>query len=216
MYSYSRTKHTTYRRISRAVMQAAPVRAHVYVTSTTGGGHATHSLHYLGMGVDFGSKSQAYKDKLAAWLYPLSKYINELIHTKASGGGWYVKNGRRVKGSFYGSTIVRQHINHVHLGMTEAGYKAMIKDPYFKKYLKASHGKLSINLDELDDTEPDETNLPDTADLEDSQDGTTVDNDTEEGAHDEAIEVDGQTDADLIELEDAAADIANDDPQTTA
>lgn len=90
----------------------------MYVTATTGGVHAVHSLHYLGEAIDVGSGNQVYKDQLAAWLYPYYSHITELLHSKSGDtGGWYVKNGIRRSHSYYGSTLTRAHVNHVHLGV---------------------------------------------------------------------------------------------------
>lgn len=108
---------TTYP-ILRKVITHFPSASHVYITSTTGGTHATTSFHYRGEAVDVGSASQSYKDQLAAWLYKYSSHITELIHTNASdSGGWYVKYGSRKPHGFYGSTTDRAHINHVHLAV---------------------------------------------------------------------------------------------------
>lgn len=100
------------------VIKYFPNHSHVYITSTTGGQHAPGSLHYLEEAIDVGSGSQVYKDQLASWLYQFSNHITELIHTKQGGNaGWYVKNGIKRPFGYYGATIDRNHINHVHLGV---------------------------------------------------------------------------------------------------
>lgn len=104
--------------ILEQVIKYFPSASHIYVTSTTGGTHSSTSLHYLGEAIDVSSASQYYKDELAKWLYRYSSHISELIHTNASNtAGWYVKNNVKVKKGFYGATLERNHINHVHLGV---------------------------------------------------------------------------------------------------
>jgi peptidoglycan hydrolase-like protein with peptidoglycan-binding domain len=90
-----------------------------YVTSTTGGGHATNSYHYKGEAVDFGSAAQLNKDQMAAWWNEHPGYLTELIHTRATGWtGWFVKNYRRVIGLItYGPTTLRNHRNHNHVAI---------------------------------------------------------------------------------------------------
>ena len=100
------------------ILEFFPDYHHVYVTSTTGGKHATNSYHYRGEAIDVGSKSQEYKDKLAAFLYPHYAHITELIHSKdGNKTGWYVKKGKRVGHGFYGSATTKAHVNHVHFAV---------------------------------------------------------------------------------------------------
>lgn len=98
-------------------------------------GHANNSYHYRGEAVDYGSglgtsaQNAALKrsgltrwaamDGLAAYLYQYKIHITELIHTPQSGRshGWYVKNGRTVSWSLYGSEVVAEHANHVHFAV---------------------------------------------------------------------------------------------------
>lgn len=114
----------SFRQIEAAIAAHYPNIHEVYVTSTTGGTHAVGSYHYRGMAVDYGAATQAAKDRLGAWLYQYSEYILELIHTKAAGGGWYVKNG--TKGYPYSSSLKREHINHVHVAMSLEGVSGML------------------------------------------------------------------------------------------
>lgn len=103
------------------VIKYFPNHSHIYITATTGGTHATTSYHYRAEAIDVGSASQVYKDQLAAWLYKYSSHITELIHTKSSNrAGWYVKNGVRRGKGYYGGTLERAHINHVHLAVKTA------------------------------------------------------------------------------------------------
>lgn len=126
----------SYHEIIAAVKAAYPNWSDVYVTSTVGGGHAPGSWHYSGNAVDFGAATQARKDALAEWLYPMSSHFRELIHTRANGTtGWYAKNGKKVSNSFYSSVLKRAHINHNHLAMTLLDVSAMLRDPYYLSFL---------------------------------------------------------------------------------
>lgn len=117
----------SYRQIEAAIAANYPNIKEVYVTSTTGGTHAKGSYHYLGEAVDYGASTQAAKDRLAEWLYQFAPHIRELIHTRANGTtGWYVKNGQKVSNSFYSPTLKREHVNHVHIAMTQADVAAML------------------------------------------------------------------------------------------
>lgn len=100
------------------VVKLFPSFGHMYITATTGGAHATNSYHYRGEAIDVGSGSQVYKDQLANWIYPYYAHITELLHTKANySGGWYIKNNVRKPFGWYGDTLQRAHINHVHLAV---------------------------------------------------------------------------------------------------
>lgn len=125
---------TTYP-ILEQIISYFPNRSHVYVTSTTGGTHATHSYHYRGEAIDVGSASQVYKDQLAAWLYPHYGYITELIHSKSGNHtGWYVKNGKKVSHAYYGSATTAAHVNHVHFAIASvASANALLA------YLRKTH-----------------------------------------------------------------------------
>jgi hypothetical protein len=62
--------------------------------------------------------------QLAAWLQDnYAAFLLELIH---SGGpsGYFVKDGKKVSGSYYGSDTVSQHYNHVHIAATHSGLLA--------------------------------------------------------------------------------------------
>lgn len=97
------------------------------VTSTTGGNHATYSLHYaratngIGRAVDLASKVRANDtagliaiNEQIVRLIPLSM-ISELIYA----GGVCVKNGHIVDGpGTYGAATMAAHNNHNHLAVT--------------------------------------------------------------------------------------------------
>ena len=86
------------------------------VTSTTGGGHAKNSLHYLGKAVDLvsGNMMQIYNA-----LFSVGKNLKELIYSPAGVG---IKNGQPVDiKTFYGEQVYKQHFNHVHAGTYDNG-----------------------------------------------------------------------------------------------
>lgn len=91
------------------------------VVSTTGGGHVNNSWHYKGNAIDM-SSSAGSMVKLAAYLYQFSDYWLELEHS--GGPGYFVKNGKRVSGSYYGAATVSQHYDHVHFAATLSGLAA--------------------------------------------------------------------------------------------
>lgn len=93
------------------------------VTSTTGGSHVSGSFHYKGNAVDTTS-SAGQMQQLAAWLYNYAEFMLELIHS--GGSGYFVKNGKKVAGSYYGASTISQHYNHVHCAMTLSGIAAAL------------------------------------------------------------------------------------------
>lgn len=87
-----------------------------------GSGHVSNSYHYWGNAVD-ASSSAGNMASLAKWIY--ENYwasTLELIHS--GGGGFFVHNGVKVAGSYYGATLVSQHYNHVHWAITMSGLAA--------------------------------------------------------------------------------------------
>jgi len=106
-----------------AALRALAGAAGWCVTHTTDGKHSANSLHYSGRAVDLASTdgpgvdtpqlAQIAQDVLAR--VPLSQ-ISEVIW--AGPNPVYVKNGVRVNGlAVYGSTVLSEHHNHVHLGV---------------------------------------------------------------------------------------------------
>lgn len=85
--------------------------------NVTSGMRNTNDYHGRGMAVDMAS-SVGNMVRLAKWLYQYSSQELELIHS--GGGGFFVKNGKRVGSSYYKSEIP-SHFNHVHLAMNQAG-----------------------------------------------------------------------------------------------
>jgi TP901 family phage tail tape measure protein len=86
------------------------------VTSTTGGGHAKNSLHYIGKAVDMvsGNMSQIYNA-----LFAVGQNLQELIYSPAKVG---IKNGKPVDiKSFYGDAVYAEHFSHVHAATYDNG-----------------------------------------------------------------------------------------------
>jgi hypothetical protein len=88
----------------------------------------TNDYHGRGLAVDMYSSADNMA-KLARWMYRLSNYELELIHS--GGGGFFVKNGKRVGAGYYGGwaapgtdTTIGQHYNHVHAAMTNPAITA--------------------------------------------------------------------------------------------
>lgn len=87
-----------------------------------GSGHVGNSYHYWGNAVD-ASSSPGNMQKLAAWIYQnFWASTLELIHS--GGPGYFVHNGVKVPGSYYGATLISQHYNHVHWAITMSGLAA--------------------------------------------------------------------------------------------
>jgi len=103
----------------------------LYVTSTTGGNHASGSYHYKGEAVDFGSGVEnaaevkankttrwSVMNQQAAWWYEQPKWITELVHTAPGDtSGWYIKYGVKRAHGFYGKVTDVAHENHVHVAI---------------------------------------------------------------------------------------------------
>jgi hypothetical protein len=81
----------------------------------------TNDYHGRGLAVDMYSSADNMA-KLARWMYRLSNYELELIHS--GGGGFFVKNGKRVGAGYYGAKTVGEHFNHVHAAMTNPAITA--------------------------------------------------------------------------------------------
>jgi hypothetical protein len=80
--------------------------------------------HNAGLAADLVSPNM---DKLAAAWYKVPSYLLEEIHTRAGSlSGWYVKNGKRVPGSFYGAATQAGHRDHVHIAMTKASATSLL------------------------------------------------------------------------------------------
>jgi hypothetical protein len=77
---------------------------------TTGGSHASGSWHYKGRAVDFGDAKNNPEQlrAIAAWAKANRGRIKEFFYDPL---GWYIKNGKIIKGSIGG------HGDHVHIAM---------------------------------------------------------------------------------------------------
>jgi hypothetical protein len=86
-------------------------------SSTTGGGHAPGSYHYEGLAADVTgttsnmARAVRYLKTSGAW-----RSLLEGIHNP----GLSVKNGRSVPASFWGASTWGDHIDHIHLAMSQA------------------------------------------------------------------------------------------------
>jgi hypothetical protein len=83
----------------------------------------SNDYHGRGLAVDM-YDSVANMVRLARHFYRMSAYELELIHS--GGGGFFVKNGKRVGAGFYGSEVAN-HYNHVHVAMTNPAVAAARK-----------------------------------------------------------------------------------------
>jgi hypothetical protein len=88
------------------------------VTSTTGGGHAEGSRHYMGLAADFVSDDM---DQIGRAFMGIQGSMYELIHNP----GFSVKGGQQVDPGFWGSDTWGQHTDHVHA----ATYKDSAEGP---------------------------------------------------------------------------------------
>lgn len=103
--------------------------------------------HNTGNAVDVAASPQNMIE-LARWFQQnYTPYLLELIHS--GGGGFFVKNGRQVDASYYGSSTVSQHYNHVHIAMTNDGYNAASGHPSTTPDTTASLTSISNPLEPL-------------------------------------------------------------------
>jgi hypothetical protein len=87
------------------------------ITSTTSGGHASGSYHYLGEAADIaGSAGQMYA--AAQWIKAsgLAGALTEGIHNP----NLSVKNQHGVPPSFWGPAVWAEHLNHIHMAVAGA------------------------------------------------------------------------------------------------
>lgn len=82
------------------------------VTSTTGGGHAEGSRHYMGLAADFVGPSM---DAIADAFMDIRASMFELIHNP----GYSVKRGEVVDPGYWGDTTWDEHRDHVHAATYE-------------------------------------------------------------------------------------------------
>lgn len=85
------------------------------ITSTTGGGHASGSYHYLGRAVDLAGGDM---NASAAWIAAhMTGVLTEGIHNP----NLSVKNASHVAPSFWGPAVWGEHLNHIHLAKQRGG-----------------------------------------------------------------------------------------------
>src|SRR5919198_2938192 len=120
------------------IAKSAPVRMKVTDTAPWAPGgwkdRPGRDYHTAGLAVDFAVARTTTGDKqmrdFAKWWCKYDNYLLELIHTTpfSDDHGFYVKDGRRVGEGFYGATINRQHLNHVHVAMTVGNGNALLRE----------------------------------------------------------------------------------------
>lgn len=94
------------------------------ISNAEGMASGATSYHARNNAIDMVS-SAGNMQALAKELYWYSEFWLELIHS--GGMGYFVKNGKRVPGSFYGAAIIQQHYSHVHFAATPSGVAAAWK-----------------------------------------------------------------------------------------
>jgi hypothetical protein len=92
------------------------------ITSTTGGTHAEHSLHYKGRAADLASGDYSLMNQAAAWINSsgLWQHLTEGIHNPGSSGGedlLSVKDQKKVDPSYWEEPTWEEHLNHIHVGV---------------------------------------------------------------------------------------------------
>jgi hypothetical protein len=98
--------------MAREVLKANPGLS---VTSTTGGTHATNSLHYQGRAVDVAGSNM---NTAADWLKAnYGRVLTEGIHNP----NLSIKYGKEVAPSFWGSSTWAEHLNHIHMALRRGG-----------------------------------------------------------------------------------------------
>jgi len=108
------------RNLAAYVMEKYPS---LQVTSTTGGTHASNSLHYSGQAVDLAGSGM---DAAAGWIKSSGLYraLAQGIHNP----NLSVEGGSLVSPSYWGSSTWAGHANHIHLAATRPWSKAGFKD----------------------------------------------------------------------------------------
>lgn len=87
------------------------------ITSTTGGGHATNSLHYEGRAADLAAIS-SYMLNAAGWIKKqLGANLTEGIHNP----NLSIKYGKEVDPSFWTAPVWADHLDHIHVGKQLGG-----------------------------------------------------------------------------------------------
>lgn len=103
--------------ISRIVNDILQHFSGLTITSTTGGVHATGSLHYSGRAADLAASSP-YMLKAAGWIdSTLGRSLTEGIHNP----NLSVKYGHEVPSGYWGPEVWAEHLNHIHVGYAKGG-----------------------------------------------------------------------------------------------
>lgn len=100
-----------------SAVQSVLDRFPLSITSTTRGGHAGGSYHYLGEAADIAGSSGT-MNAAAQWIKGsgLASSLTEGIHNP----GLSVKFGRAVPSSFWGPAVWGEHANHIHMAVAGA------------------------------------------------------------------------------------------------
>ncbi len=106
------------------------VTGNIRVTSTFRSGNSDY--HDYGLAVDFAASmddaGQRLMRRLSEFWYMHSSWLLELIHTTPfdDDNGFYVKRGAKVGPNFYGPVINAQHLNHVHVAMSNRAAEELL------------------------------------------------------------------------------------------
>jgi len=108
--------------ISRIVNAVLQRWGGLSITSTTGGTHATDSLHYQGRAADLASPTDAaglkYMIDASGWIkQKMGAALAEGIHKP----NLSIKDGSGVPASFWGASTWDDHWDHIHLGYAKGG-----------------------------------------------------------------------------------------------
>lgn len=97
--------------ISQLVNEVLAEFPSLQITSTTGGAHAAHSLHYQGRAVDLAGPDM---DGIGAQIAErFTSRLTEGIHNPTLS----VKNNSQASPSIWGANTWAEHHNHIHLGV---------------------------------------------------------------------------------------------------
>lgn len=112
------------------------------ITSTTGGGHATNSLHYAGRAVDLGG-STSYMLDAAGWIKQrMGSQLTEGIHNP----NLSIAGGNVVSSGYWGPEVWADHLDHIHLGKQKGGLIQRLQKGGMPSWV---HGSKTLNPDQL-------------------------------------------------------------------
>lgn len=123
------------------------------------------SHHEKGLAVDLavgrggGTTNSLRMREVARFFHAYPGSLLELIHSTPfnDDNGFYVKNGKVVKRSFFGETIAKDHLDHVHVAMTTANARSLLASlggtppstshpPYPGYEMRKDPGKFDANV----------------------------------------------------------------------